>query len=284
MLYSKDANKKYTTMCKEFDEEFYTPNRDDNKLFGYMYLVFYMLACKSNYFPHSYEDYDGYAKYAATTIYTRYIKYQRQGKIIKSLLNYAKSCKGHLKTDYQKEVFQQVTKSGDENVLAYIDVYRQSIQNSYFNESIQDEVDGAIKNIKDVISDVVDESPYRSDKVLARNIYMSCLLTLLSSVTLKNSTLEKIDTKSNECKLTSEYLVKQYQKERLEEPILWNLDYSYRDTILLLVSKIRSRISDCLNDIRGAYTLPDDIIDSIIANSFKECHNTDNDGDVWSDD
>ena len=86
MLYSKDANKKYTTMCKEFDEEFYTDNRDDNKLFGYMYLVFYMLACKSSYFQR-FEDFDGYATYAAKTIYTRYIKYQRQGKQIKSLLN-----------------------------------------------------------------------------------------------------------------------------------------------------------------------------------------------------
>ncbi len=283
MLYSKDANKKYTTMCKEFDEEFYTPNRDDSKLFGYMYLVFYMLACKSGYFQR-FEDYDGYATYAAKTIYTRYIKYQRQGKVIKSLLNYAKSCKGHLKTDYQKEAFQQVTQKGDENVMAYVNVYRQSIQDSYAQEDLQEEIETLISDLSDVIKRVVDESPYRNDEVLARNIYMSCLITLLSSITLKNSTLEKIEAKTNDFKLTSDYLIKQFQKEKLEEPTLWNLDESFRDTILLLVSKIRVYISDSLNEIRSSYTLPDDVIDAIIANSFKECHSLENDGDMWPDD
>ena len=50
MLYSKSENKKYTEMAMEFDREFYTPNRDDAKLFKYMYLIFYMLACKGNFF------------------------------------------------------------------------------------------------------------------------------------------------------------------------------------------------------------------------------------------
>ena len=32
MLFTKDDDKKYTTMCQEFDEEFWKPERDDTKL------------------------------------------------------------------------------------------------------------------------------------------------------------------------------------------------------------------------------------------------------------
>lgn len=283
MLYSKDANKKYTDMCKEFDEEFYKPDRDDNKLFGYMYLVFYMFACKGGFFQ-KFEDYDGYATYAAKTIYTRYIKYQERGEHIKSLLNYAKSCKGHLKTDYQKEAFQQVTQKGDENVLAYVNVFRQNIQDAYSQESMRSDIEDMITTISSVVKDVVNESNYRSDKTLIRNIHMSCLLTLTNNLTLRNTIVEKIESKTVENKLTSDYLIKQYQKEKAEPPILWNLDESFSDTITLLVNKIRVKISDALNEIRSSYTLPDDIIDSIIANSFKECHSVNGEGDSWEDD
>ena len=283
MLYSKEEGKRYTMMCKEFDEEFYTDNRDDNKLFGYMYLVFYMLACKSNYFPHNWNDYDGYAKYAATTVYTRYIKFQRQGKHIKSLLNYAKSCKGHLKTDYQKEVFQQVSKKDDVDVLTYQNIYRQSIQDSYSKEDIEDEIENTITVVTNVLKDVIKESPHSGNKVIARNLYMSCLLTFISNVTLKNATLDKIKEKEQEAKLTGDYIIKQYQKEKEEEPILWNLDESYRDLIILLINKVRVRISDTLNEIRNSYTLPDDIVNSIIANAIKESHNLVNEGS-WLDD
>ena len=61
MLYSKTDDKRYTMMCKEFDEEFPKPDRDDNKLYRTMYLVFYMLACKENFFQNNFKYYDDYA-------------------------------------------------------------------------------------------------------------------------------------------------------------------------------------------------------------------------------
>ena len=52
MLYTKDE-KKYVEMCQIFDKEFYEEDRDNAKLFKYLYLIFYMLACKENYSRNS---------------------------------------------------------------------------------------------------------------------------------------------------------------------------------------------------------------------------------------
>ena len=271
MLYSKDYDKKYTTMCMEFDEEFYSGHRDDDKLFKYMYLVFYMLACKSGYF-RDFRDFDKYAQYAAKTIYQRYLKKEKNGIRIKSLLNYAKSCKGHLKTDYQKEEFQEVTQKDDADVSAYGIAYRQEIQNEYTQSDMQEEIEDSISNIKKIFYDVIHNYKYTKNEVEEKNLYISCLLTMISSITLRDTALKKLDSKSQDSATMSEYLLKQFQKEREEEPILWQLDESYKDIIKLLVNKIRVEMSEEINSIRSSYTLPDDIIDSIISNTLKETH------------
>ena len=282
MLYSKD-DKKYTTMCKEFDEEFYSGHRDDDKLFKYMYLVFYMLACKSNYFT-KFEYYDKYAQYAATTIYNRYLKKEKKGVHIKSLLNYAKSCKGHLKTDFQKEEFQQVSNKEDENASAYSTTYRQMIEDYCCNEDLVRDTEDMLSNIKLVFKEVLSESPFKNNALLMKNIYTSCLLTMISSITLNNEFLEKLENKMSKKTVDSEYIIKQFQRERQSEPILWNLDDSYSQIISLLVNKVRIKMSDELNSIRSSYTLPDDIIDSIIANSIKESHYDVGDSEAYLDD
>ena len=56
---AKDIHSK---MAIYFDENFYSNERDDENCYKYMYLIYYMLACKNKYFA-SYSDYDGYDDY-----------------------------------------------------------------------------------------------------------------------------------------------------------------------------------------------------------------------------
>jgi len=269
MLYSKADNKRYTQMAKEFDDEFYTEDRDDNKLFKYMYLIFYMLACKSNYFT-KFEDYDGYAQYAATKIYTRYLKKEKKGIQIKSVLNYAKSCKGHLKVDYQNETFEQVTKEGDEDVQAFQQVFRDNLSLSYNRENIVDDMTETLKAFPTIARQVIKESPYRNDKLLCKNLYTSCLLTFLNSITLTNQTIERLNTKKESKDLSDSYVVKQYQRNLNDSLILWKVSPDYSDIILMLVNKIRTRMSSEINEIVSSNSVPDDVIDSIIASAYGE--------------
>ena len=267
MLYSKSESKKYVQMAKEFDDEFYSGNRDDNKLFKYMYLIFYMLACKGNYFM-KFEDYDGYAQYAATKIYARYLKKEKRGIQIKSILNYAKSCKSHLKVDYQNETFEQVTKEGDEDVQAFQEAYRDNLSTSYNRSEIISDTSDILNTFPKVARKVIDETPYKNNKVLCKNLYMSCLLTFLSGITLSNQTIERINCKRNVKEVQDNYIVKQYQRSIDESLILWKIPDDYSDIVTMLVNKIKNKMSEEINDVVSSYTIPDDVVDSIIASAY----------------
>lgn len=269
MIYSKPDNKKYTQMCMEFDEEFYSGNRDDNKLFKYLYLIFYMLACKGNYFT-KFEDYDGYAQYAATEIYKRYLKKEKKGVRLKSVLNYAKSCKKHLKIDYQNETFEQVTKEGDERVQTYQHIYRENIGNDFNREDIAIDTQQVLGTFPKVAHDVINNTPYKRDKLLCKHLYMSCLLTFLSGITLSNQTIERINNKQQYKEISDNYIVKQYQKNLEESLILWKLDEEYGDIVKMLVNKIRTKMSEEINDVVASYTVPDDVVDAIISSAYDE--------------
>ena len=277
MLYSKEENKKYVQMAKEFDDEFYAGDRDDNKLFKYMYLIFYMLACKGNFFK-KFEDFDGYAQYAATKIYARYLKKEKKGIQIKSILNYAKSCKNHLKIDYQNETFEQVTKDGDEDVQAYQQTYRDTIRTSYYHDDVVEDTYEILGTFPRIAKEVIQESPYKTDKLLCKHLYMSCLLTFLNSVTLPNTILEKKDSRKD---ISDNYIVKQYQKNMEEPSLLWKLSDDYSDIIKMFVNKIRARMSNDINDVIQSNNLPEDIIDSIIASAYDEKSYTNYDEAVY---
>ena len=270
MLYSKEENKKYTDMAQEFDREFYKPNRDDNKLFKYMYLIFYMLACKGNFFK-KFEDFDGYAQYAATKIYIRYLKKEKKGVKLKSVLNYCKSCKKHLKVDYQNETFEQVTKKDDSDVMTYRHVYRDNLGASCSRASMLEDMTEVLNAFPAIATQVIyEESPYKNDKRFCKHLYQSCLLTFLSSITLTNSAIEKLTNKQEAKVISDNYIIKQYQKNLEESLILWHLPQDYSDIVILLVNKIRSRMSEEINSVIAANNIPDDVIDAIVASAYDE--------------
>lgn len=281
MLYSKPEDKRYVDMCKEFDEEFYTPNRDNDKMFKYMYLTFYMLACKHNYFK-KFEDYDGYAQYAATKIFTRYLKKERQGVQIKSLLNYANGCIGHLKVDYQNENFEQVTQEGDEDVCLFEQSYRDAIRVNYNKDDLMMDTEELLRTIPQIARRVLDESPYKTNKLILKRLYMSCMLTILDSVTLPKCVLDKVQIKKENKDLKDNYIIKQYQKNMQDALILWDLDDDYSDIVKLLVNKIRSEMSSEINAVSASYAVPDDVIDAIISSAYDEKAYTNYDEKVFS--
>lgn len=284
MLFTKEENKKYTAMCKEFDEEFYSGHRDDTKLFGYMFLVYHMLANKGNFFREvsrgsdDMSDYDKYALYASNIVYTRYIKNEKKGIHYKSLLNYAKSTKNTLRIDYQNKEWQQVTKEGDEDVVAYTQIYRQFIQNACSNQNVEEDIEETLQSITATLKETIDETPYRHDKLLRKNLYISALLTMLNASTLRKSVYEKAESRMASGASVDDYLMRQFKREREEPPMLWNLDESFKDTVQLVVNKTRAKISTVINEISSSKALPDDIIDAIISSTIKETLNTD---DLW---
>ena len=272
MIYHKDKDKKYTDLCIEFDKEFYTDNRDDFKLFKNMYLVYYMIASKRKFFmSKNIEEYDEFAMFAATTIYLRYIRKWKKGERIKSLLNYAKSSAGYLKKMYQDENYKQdsyqATKKDNLIVTQMQDRLREIVQQDYYYD-IREQIEQVVNVLPKIVHSVVVNTPYRKDKIMTKHLEMSCMLTLISQLTLSNKNLDKVDKKESKSNVVESSTVFKYLNEERNDVVCWKLSSCLSDYVRLLVNKIRKRLSEEIYNIKSSYELSDDVLDSVIYSAY----------------
>lgn len=262
--FTKPADKRYVDLCMEFDKEFYTDNRDDTKLFSYMFLLFKMFAYKGNYFKNN-DDYGEYAMFAATTIYMRYLRKWEKGEKIKSVLNYIKTVKGPLKVTYQNENFGQVfdpteapkTKDGlGEWQKERIRAQEDSIMRAEMSE--------AFATMPELISEAVSESPFAKDAKTRKNLEVSCLLTFLDRVTPPSASADRQGSQSEG------QMLRLVSAEGRNPPILWKIAPSMASEVEVVLNKAKTRASADINEIRGRYTLPDDVVDDILSSAYSE--------------
>ena len=269
MLYTKNDDKRYTMMCKEFDEEFPRQDRDDNKLYRYLYLIFYMLACKENFFQNNFADYDKYAQFAATTIYMRFLKKLEHDERVKSILNYAKASMRFLKTMYQNEEFETIIspEHGVDTTKLAANIHDSIV--SDYNEGLVEDMEMTLCSIADVINDVLDETQFANNELMRHRLYISCMLTLLNSITLpRDSSLLKSRGRN---KNTNDALfIEALSKEREKPAIVWNLNENLANQVKVIVNKVRKDLSESINEVSKDHTLPDDVVDLILSNAFSE--------------
>ena len=276
MLYNKDPNLRYVDMCKEFDEEFYSGHRNDGKLFKYMYLIYYMFACKNEYFKR-FEDYDEYAQFAATTVYIRYLKKERNGERIKSLKNYAESTHYHLKVMWQKEKFNVVygPDFGAEESQA-MEAYMKNLATGCQTNTSATDIEDLLSTIPTIVGKILNQSPFKKDKIMKHRLRMSCLLTLLSGLTLSRDSLNKLKNKEESGKLEEDtedkYVLKLLKKEKETSIVLWKLDESMEDYVRMLVNKIRCAITGGFTEIQLDNAVSDDVISAVMANAYREVY------------
>lgn len=282
--YDNKAKNIYSRMSIYFDLHIYDdPSvRDDDLLFRYLYLIIYMLACKeySKHF-HSFEEYDEFSWFMATRLYLRYINPEHTSKYghIVSVLNYCKSLMYHTIVDWQRETFNQiygVDKSGKDDGLGFTlkSNMVDSIQTSYcsernINESILDE----FKYLPKCIWKVVNETPYKKDKLMIHRLYMSTLISTINSLTLSNETIMKLENKS---KINDEVIYQQYEKERNNCVILWRLDSKYTNLVELLVRKSRIKFSEKLHEVRQDLELNEEDLNAVIMSAYGNTYRNDN--------
>ena len=272
MVYHKDKNKKYTDLCIEFDREFYSDNRDDFKLFKTMYLVYYMIASKRKFFmSKNIGEYDEYAMFAATTIYMRFLKKLKKGERIKSILNYAKGTASYLKKMYQDENYKQDSYQANKKDSLLVNQMqerlREIVQQDYYYD-IQEQTEKVVSTLPKIVKKVVRHTPYRDDKVMAKNLEMSCMLTLLSQLTLSNKNKEKLDKKESKNNTVETSIVYRYLNEERNDVVCWKISEDLSDYIRLLVNKIRKQLSVDIYDIKSSYEMSDDVLDSVIYSAY----------------
>ena len=280
MTFNKPSGMRYVDMAIWFDAHIYDEKRDDETLFKYLYLLIYMLACKSKYFI-SFEDYDKFSLFSASIIYMRAVEKRFRKSFIKndetgelefngkiSILNYIKSVIPWLKVLYMKDEYKS-----SEKVSEAINSYMKSSvrYSSEDRDNLRSDMMDTLSQFPEVIDKVINETPYKNDPILSRRLKMSCYLTILNGITLTEiDKLKLISRKTSDNFDYDEIKIKLLNRNREDSVILWKLDDYQKNYVQMLVNKINTLMVDELCSVKDSYDLSDNVLDDIIASTLSE--------------
>jgi len=252
-LFKKPNNVRYVDMCIYIDNNIYRDNlteEEQNTIYEYLYHLANMLARKANYFNQS-QYYEDFAAYFASNVYFR-LTNPKQFQIdpetgepkltkIKSVLNYMKNVLYLRKIEFEQEFYSQVLSPSMEDTVVTYDM--QYTFADKLSESIEDisslDFDLCLSDICKTAKNFLKRIPYKTNKTVWNNIYLSCLLTLLNILTLPNKTIERINNLKYDIHNRPKAVDNLYKDSPENLVILYHLDDSMRDYIWVLVQEIR---------------------------------------------
>ncbi len=260
MTYTKPENIRYVDMAIWIDTHAYTNDSNENLLYEYLYHLANMLAHKHSYFTTS-EDYDQFALYTASKLFSRLKNSELPP--IKSILNYIKKIIYPYKVDYDAEFRKdgnadiQIIYTGDFNLGSYLIDEANIFERINFTSSLS--------SIDRVVYAHLSKIPVRKNSSEWVNIYISCMLTLLNSITLSKYNLKKCEHIKKDKSHTIDHI---YTTLRHAKPILFHLDKKYENYIYILVNEIRRAISKELSGTTDYYISPDSTIKGLLMENF----------------
>ena len=277
MTFEKPRDVRYVDMCIYIDEHAYEENHNTELIYKYLYHIMYMLASKNNLFTKS-KYYDPFAIYAATRLYLR-IKHKDQYllnedgtpklKKVKSILNYAKNSLYYLKVDFEQEEYsQKLSRESYDDTPFYTDNAVKSSLDSLHIVDFETIMLDTGKTCKTFLKCI----PYPEDSSEWMNIYVSVMLTFMNYVTLRTVNKERIQHLDSTGRLKDHNYNKMYEEERNTDPVLFHLDPSMKDYIVVLtrqlmhvvakdMAEILQTDSDfeyCLNDLKYNQVINDE--------------------------
>lgn len=87
------------------------------------------------------------------------------------------------------------------------------MKNRYVSNN-RDEIEYHIKSDFDelptIIKSICERTPYKNDRVMLHRLYVSCLLTFISSLTLSSEKIESLQQKLDSNRLKYEHIIKTF--------------------------------------------------------------------------
>lgn len=256
-------------MAMWIDENYSEDSCDDVKLYEYLYHLLYMIAHQHNYFK-TLDQYDDYALQGASKLFLR-LKDKRQFgetpilKPIKSILNYIKTISYPYKVDFEQTTYIETSQ---ETLILHSDTL--SLSNYIAEESdIFDKIDfqESLDSIDLIVKDYLKKIPYNKNTAEFKNIYISCMLTLLNSITVAAENINKI---SNQLNILDSTLTRIYKKSRYEDPILYHLPNSMSNYIRVLVRELEHAVAKELSTATHSQISSETSIKNLIASNLEE--------------
>lgn len=245
-------------MAIAIDEMAYSEDCNEELLFEYLYHLSMMLAVKACYFKSA-KHYDDFAIFMASSAYFRlknpkqYI-YDSDGNPkmdkVKSILNYLKSVLYPRKVVFEQQNYAQteITLNEDENLLYVGHTLSNKISNSV-DALAKVEFKYCLGDCCNTIKEFLKDIPYKYKSAEWYNIYTSCLLSFLNSITLSKddeSRLKNAKYRINDHTL----LIETYERQQREDfVILYHLGDSMRDYIKILVVQLKHILAKDLSEI-----------------------------------
>ena len=98
-----------------------------------------------------------------------------------------------------------------------------------------------------------------------KNIYISCLLTVLNGLTFTKQDTDKLHNTYSSVDSKYRLLGRLYSKNREEALILYHLDDEFKDYIKILSNKVYKQIKDDLSELSSQnFALSDDVITNML--------------------
>lgn len=282
MIYKKPYNVSYTDMAIFIDNTIYTDQRNDALTYEYLYHLINMLAHKQCLFNQNmyYED---FSLYGASQVFMRLtnpkqFEVDEDGKPlldkIKSILNYLKHVIYPMKVDFEQENYAEVSYDKDEildDTNNY--VYLKTLTQDTKLDSI--EFMDYLNRITTTIRSELYKIPYVKDKAVWQNIYLSCLLTFLNSITLSNKNKEKLYTKENIMYTTESYINKVYREENADSTLLFHLDPTMTDYIKVITNRVKKKVAKDLSEMIQSWEPAEDMLKNLMFTLVEESRGKD---------
>lgn len=243
-FYNKPKNTRYVDMAIYIDENVRKEDADDELIFEYLYHLAKMLAYKRSFFKES-QKYEDFSIYLASKMLMRLKRTDEKVTPIKSILNYMKNVLYPEKVLFERENYK-------ENILTNAE----DIDNDSFRESLVRMIDELkivdfklyFDNIPKTIYSYISKIPHK-DKAYIENIYVSCLLSLLQSMTLSKTNKLRVENLIRSNKLTFVKLNNIYAAEKENSKVYYHIDPKDKQLVDVLVNKLRHIIAVDLSGI-----------------------------------
>lgn len=239
-------------MCIYIDNNVYREDLTDEEketIYKYIYLITHMLAKKMKLFSNQ-QYYDSFSLWYTTQLFFRLqspkqFELDENGepklKRIKSILNYIKNTIGARRVTFEQEEYSQVlVTQEDMNDPACADYSLCDQIYESLDRMYHVEFDLCLENCCKSIKQLVEKIPYKKDSTTWYNIYMSCLLSFLNSITISNYDLRRI---ANFKQVTDTTFIDYYEKEAVDPVILYHLPNDMHDYILVLLREIKHELA-----------------------------------------
>lgn len=233
----------FTEMCIFIDNHKYDEDVDKDLIYTYLYYLAYSTAKKNKAFHNGIyykeSEYDDFALYFASILFIR-IYHKKHLKEIKSIKNYINNIYYFIKVNFNtQEGNYQQSFSGDDDFLK--NYYRDALTQDN-KQRVKSLMLDELSELPKYILEYIGNTPYRDNKVICKNMYISCLLSIIDSLTLSNSEKNKLDKKLDAGNNVDINLSK-------EEVILYQLPFDMKPIIQLINRKAKKKLLENLRDI-----------------------------------